>query len=209
MTRREQRLDREGAEVEMGVFFEGLRAGERSRFQFAGPDLRSRFGGKASQVGDMIVVGVRNKNVVNAQAFGADEVKHGLAGRARVEGCGDTRASVPDHIAVNGHVLVDRIERGEAGGKNGLLRIPTLVGERFESGRGQFEREGDAADHGVERLARFHGSQILGGNFGALGQVRVGDVKSALGLVDHVVKIIFERNSGHGLSKARRARPPR
>ena len=31
----------------------------------------------------------------------------------------------------------------------------------------------------------------LGGDFGALGQVRVGDVKSALGLVDHVVKIIL------------------
>jgi hypothetical protein len=52
-------------------------------------------------------------------------------------------------------------------------------------------------DHGVQGLAGFDRGEIGRGDGGPVREVFVGKIQATLGLIDHVVKIVFERNAGH------------
>ncbi len=70
--------------------------------------------------------------------------------------------------------------------------------EIFEGAGAELEVAGDATDDGVEKLARLHREKILHGNLGARDELFVSDLQAALGFGDDVIKIIFEREAGHG-----------
>ena len=78
---------------------------------------------------------------------------------------------------------------------------PTLYGALGDAAFNTFfcmtEVTGDAADdEGVDRAA-LDGGELGQGDLGAGGEVGVGDFHPALGFVDDVVEIIFERDAGH------------
>ena len=68
---------------------------------------------------------------------------------------------------------------------------------------------GDAAADSNDGLAALHGRAVGGGNLGALGQILIGDLQAALGLVDDVVEIVLEGNAGHAPPVKLGAQAPR
>jgi len=193
----------------MRVFLEGLGTGIVDRLELARPNVGLGGGGELLEVGDVIVVGVREEDVFHLQLLGVDRVDHGVGVGARVEGGRELGAGVPHEVAVDGHVLERRVERREAGGKVRLFGIPGLGGQDLEGVGPEMEVPGDAADDGDKGLAALHRSQVGEADLGALCEILVADLQPALGLVDDVVEVILEGNASHARAVKRGAQAAR
>lgn len=194
----------------MRIFFERLGPRVGGWLEFAGPDFGFGLGGEPREVGDMIVVGVGNKYVAKLQAFGVNQIQHRLTGCTGIECCCDFVAGVPNKKTIHRHIFVDGIEGGESGWKNWLLGIPTFVGERFERLGRKLERSSNTAQDRVKQFAGLHCCKVRQRYFSSSSEILVGNVQAALGLIDYIVEIVFERNTGHGRwSKAHGATAPR
>src|SRR5690606_34956816 len=101
----EQGLDGKAFEMKVGVLHKGFCAGVVGGLAFGGPDFRAGGLGQAGQVGDVVLVGVGEKNVFHAQSFGFDEVDGGGGVGAGVKGGGGLGLGVPDEVVVHRHVL--------------------------------------------------------------------------------------------------------
>ena len=193
----EEGLDRKFAKVEVGVFLEALQTREIEGLRFADPDHGLGLGGQAREVGDVVLVGVGDENVGQLQLLGVERVEHGLAVRPGVERGGLAEARVPGEVAVHGHVLVGRVEHGEAARKIRLGRIPGLAGQFLEGIRPEPQVARHAPDDRDEGLAGLDGGQVGDADLGAVGEVFVGDLQAALRLADDVVEVVLDRNPGH------------
>src|ERR1035437_7162324 len=137
------------------------------------------------------------KYVAEGEFLGAQQVEHLFARRTSIERRGDLGALIPDQVAIHGYVFIGRVERGEARWENRLLGIPTLVREGLECVRRKSQLGGDAAQYGVKRPAGLDRGKVGRGDTSARCQIGIGDFEAALGLVDDVVKIVFQRYTGH------------
>ena len=183
--------------MEMGVLLKRLRSGGVRGFEFARPDRGAGGGDEFGQIGDVVVVSVGEEDGADAELLGGDEAKHIVTVSAGVEDGGFFGAGIPNEVAVDRHVLEWGVEHGEAPFKKRLLGIPRTMGEGLEGVGRKPKVTGDAADDQDVDHATLDGGELRQGDLSAGGELGVGDFHSALGFVDDVVEIIFERDAGH------------
>ena len=181
-----------------------VRAGRIGGLQFARPNRSFRRGDEFGQVGDVVVVGVGEKDGGDAEFFSFDQADHVVAIGPGVENGGFPGAAVPDQVAVDRHILEGGVEHREAAFKKRGFGIPRFVGEGDQGIDAQTQVARNAADDQFVDLAALDGGELGQADFGPLGEISVGNLQAALGLVDDVVEIIFERNSGHRSKTVRR-----
>ena len=124
MAEGEEGFDGELAEVEMGVLLKRLRAGGVGSFEFARPDRGAGGGDEFGEIGNVVVVRVREEDGADAELLGGDEAEHIVAIGAGVEDGGFFGAGIPDEVAVDRHVLERGVEHREAPFEERLLGIP-------------------------------------------------------------------------------------
>ena len=181
------------------VLFKRPSGGDGRWFELVRPHFRFGGGHQFVQIGHMISVGMREKDVSEIEVFGVQGIQHGSAVGAGVECSGLPGPGVPYKITVHGHVFERRIKGREARGEVGLSGIPGALRHRFEGIRTEAQVAGDTTQHRNQRPPLFDGRKVRQANLRPSRQILVRDVQPTLSFIDDVGEIIFERDTGHVL----------
>jgi hypothetical protein len=185
----------------MSIFRKRPRAGVRHGLTFAGPNHRARLRRQPCEIGHMIIMGVGDEDVPHRETLGRNYIKHRAAICPRVKRRRQTRARVPHKITVHGHVFEPCAKHRKPARKNRLPRPPPRVRQILQRVGVEPQMPRDAPQHGVNRSPGFDSREILCRHLCCPTQLGVGDFPAALGLANHISKIVFKRNERHTVSQ--------